>query len=543
MGGGPPMGGPPMGGGPRMGVCTDPPMGFMPGGGMKPRKRKNKFQKSDFWIKVGQKPVLIENFDDLKPKETFKPKSFGSTAFQFDSRPPLKELTFMKMEGVEERTIVVKNLSHDKNVKGIKAGFTFTQIGDEDIRGKSHEEVIKMLEAQVEGANLFFRKTILVQFNGEMDYFSKCKSPLEHFTLDQEVNPVKDTKVAIAKFTEDKKIKGLKKSGYYEVVRIGDKWLREVSKTHKKKGKPFKEELEAREQISFDDAVVLLEKYSTEETTVEIEFAKRAVPVDKKVMLVSDGTVYKNLEKAVSFLNGRMGMTYTQLQMKLLTLDKNFDLNLILGWPSKDTAKKKRFYTNKDLLDFENHFFMPTYLKKAKKKKGKDKVVEQWTPYDCASGKDTLQFIKPLWDKKENANVGRKSEEFYKTDEGCFKDGKGSEDEPQYITLKLDDPSNSIAAIQIFNGIKTKEIEVLEEITSIRSIDSDEFSEKFTKSFEEVDGEKKVETESVWDGSMGVKKLTVLICEDDSLENWEVVGEEECVPSGAESQPYFIEID
>ena len=45
----------------------------------------------------------------------------------------------MKMEGGEEKTIVVKNLSHDKNVKGIKAGFTLTQIGDEDIRGKSHE--------------------------------------------------------------------------------------------------------------------------------------------------------------------------------------------------------------------------------------------------------------------------------------------------------------------------------------------------------------------------------------------------------------------
>merc|ERR1712062_411932 len=42
---------------------------------------------------------------------------------------------------------------------------------------------------------------------------------------------------------------------------------------------------------------------------------------------------------------------------------------------------------------------------------------------------------------------------------------------------------------------------------------------------------------------MGVKKLTVLICEDDTLENWEVVGEEECVPSGAEYQPYIIEID
>merc|ERR1739844_19086 len=119
------------------------------------------------------------------------------------------------------------------------------------------------------------KKSISVQFNGPMDYFKSCGLPLEHFELTQEDK----TGVVIANVT--KKIKGLKSSGYYAVIGIGENQIQKYEdgkpvEAKEKESKKKKSKKPKRPRILFEEAVEILKNLTADDSVI-IEFQKRSV--------------------------------------------------------------------------------------------------------------------------------------------------------------------------------------------------------------------------------------------------------------------------
>merc|ERR1719204_2473363 len=124
-------------------------------------------------------------------------------------------------------------------------------MNNTDLRKKTFDEVMDLLKEAPLNVTLFIKKSISIQFNGSMPYFKGCGLPLEHFELVQEP----ESGVVVANITN--KIPGMKASGYYAVVGIGDNSIKKY-----KDGEPVeakKKKASKKKKLLFEEAKEMLE--------------------------------------------------------------------------------------------------------------------------------------------------------------------------------------------------------------------------------------------------------------------------------------------